>query len=46
MTAFMNRSIDFIRIGGATGNRINLNRRGYLFATAISIQPPGCNKKP
>src|SRR6476660_3323284 len=35
MTAFMNRSIDLIeRIGRATGNRIHLNRRGYLFATA------------
>ena len=35
MTAFMNRSIDLIEgIGRATGNRINLNRRGYLFATA------------
>jgi glycine/D-amino acid oxidase-like deaminating enzyme len=37
MTAFMNRSIDLIEgIGRATGNRINLNRRGYLFATADS----------
>src|SRR3954470_8776626 len=35
MTAFMNRSIDLIEeIARATGNRINLNRRGYLFATA------------
>lgn len=35
MTAFMNRSIDLIEeIAHATGNRINLNRRGYLFATA------------
>jgi glycine/D-amino acid oxidase-like deaminating enzyme len=35
MTAFMNRSIDLLEgIAGATGNRINLNRRGYLFATA------------
>jgi glycine/D-amino acid oxidase-like deaminating enzyme len=34
MTAFMNRSIDIMeQIAGATGNRINLNRRGYLFAT-------------
>jgi glycine/D-amino acid oxidase-like deaminating enzyme len=35
MTAFMNRSIDLIEgIARATGNRINMNRRGYLFATA------------
>src|SRR6186997_1475032 len=35
MTAFMDRSIDLIEeISRATGNRINLNRRGYLFATA------------
>ena len=35
MTAFMNRSIDLIEaIARATGNRINLNRRGYVFATA------------
>ena len=35
MTAFMNRSIDLIEgIARATDNRINLNRRGYLFATA------------
>ena len=34
MTAFMNRSIDLMQqIADATGNRINLNRRGYLFAT-------------
>lgn len=34
MTAFMNRSIDLIEgMARATGNRINLNRRGYLFAT-------------
>jgi glycine/D-amino acid oxidase-like deaminating enzyme len=37
MTAFMNRSIDLMEgIARATGNRINLNRRGYLFATADS----------
>ena len=31
----MDRSIDLIEeIARATGNRINLNRRGYLFATA------------
>src|SRR6478609_9942665 len=35
MTAFMDRSIDLIEeIARATSNRINLNRRGYLFATA------------
>ena len=35
MTAFMNRSIDLIEeIARATANRINLNRRGYAFATA------------
>jgi len=35
MTAYMNRSIDLIEeIARASGNRINLNRRGYLFATA------------
>jgi glycine/D-amino acid oxidase-like deaminating enzyme len=35
MTAFMNHSIDLIEdIARATSNRINLNRRGYLFATA------------
>lgn len=35
MTAFMNRSIDLIeKIARATDNRINLNRRGYVFATA------------
>src|SRR3954466_15261098 len=34
MTAFMNRSIDLMEeIACATSNRINLNRRGYLFAT-------------
>jgi glycine/D-amino acid oxidase-like deaminating enzyme len=35
MTAFMNRSIDLTEeIARATNNRINLNRRGYVFATA------------
>src|SRR5205085_12231624 len=35
MSAFMNRSIDLIEeIARATNNRINLNRRGYVFATA------------
>jgi glycine/D-amino acid oxidase-like deaminating enzyme len=35
MTTFMNRSIDLIEgIARVTSNRINLNRRGYLFGTA------------
>src|SRR5215475_7552250 len=35
MTSFMNRSIDLIEeIAYATHNRIHMNRRGYLFATA------------
>jgi len=35
MTAFMNRSIDLMEgIARAGGNRINMNRRGYLFASA------------
>ena len=35
MTAFMDHSIDLLEgIARATDNRINLNRRGYLFATA------------
>src|SRR3954470_12160743 len=35
MTAFMNRSIDLVEeIARTTNNRINLNRRGYVFATA------------
>jgi glycine/D-amino acid oxidase-like deaminating enzyme len=34
MTVFMNRSIDLMEgIARATDNRINLNRRGYVFAT-------------
>ncbi|MBV8791046.1 MAG: FAD-binding oxidoreductase [Pseudolabrys sp.] len=37
MTAFMDRSLDLIEdIARATNNRINLNRRGYVFATADS----------
>ena len=41
MTAFMNRSIDLIEgIARATDNRINLNRRGYVFATADAAQDP------
>jgi len=41
MTAFMNRSIDLIEgIARATNNRINLNRRGYLFATADASKVP------
>lgn len=35
MTAFMDRSLDLIEtIARETNNRINLNRRGYVFATA------------
>lgn len=35
MTAFMNRSIDLLEeVARASKNRINLNRRGYVFATA------------
>src|SRR6201999_1848409 len=35
MTAFMDRSIDLLEeFARKTNNRINLNRRGYLFATA------------
>jgi glycine/D-amino acid oxidase-like deaminating enzyme len=41
MTAFMDRSIDLMEgIARATDNRINLNRRGYLFATADKAQIP------
>jgi glycine/D-amino acid oxidase-like deaminating enzyme len=41
MTAFMNRSIDLIEeVARATGNRINLNRRGYAFATADAAKIP------
>jgi glycine/D-amino acid oxidase-like deaminating enzyme len=41
MTAFMNRSIDLMEgIARATDNRINLNRRGYVFATADASKIP------
>jgi glycine/D-amino acid oxidase-like deaminating enzyme len=41
MTQFMNRSIDLMEgIAHATGNRINLNRRGYLYATADAGKVP------
>ena len=41
MTAFMNQSLDGIEeIARATGNRINLNRRGYVFATADAGKIP------
>src|ERR1051325_12045457 len=41
MTAFMNRSIDLMEvIARATDNRINLNRRGYVFATADAGKIP------
>lgn len=35
MTAFTNRSIDLLEaLARSTGNRFNMNRRGYVFATA------------
>ncbi|MDF2811961.1 MAG: dependent oxidoreductase, partial [Microvirga sp.] len=41
MSAFMNRSIDLIEgIARATDNRINLNRRGYVFATGDASKIP------
>ena len=41
MTAFMDRSIDLMEeIARETDNRINLNRRGYLFATADASKIP------
>lgn len=41
MTAFMDRSIGLMEeIARETGNRINLNRRGYLFATADAGKIP------
>src|SRR3982074_788766 len=41
MTTFMNRSIDLIEgIARATENRVNLNRRGYAFATADAAKIP------
>jgi glycine/D-amino acid oxidase-like deaminating enzyme len=41
MTAFMNRSIDLMEeIAHITSNRINLNRRGYLYATADAGKVP------
>ena len=41
MTAFMNRSIDLIEgVARASRNRINLNRRGYAFATADAAKIP------
>lgn len=41
MTEFMNRSLDLIEgIARGTGNRINMNRRGYLFATADESKIP------
>jgi glycine/D-amino acid oxidase-like deaminating enzyme len=42
MTAFMNRSIDLMEdIARSTSNRINMNRRGYAFATADRAKIPG-----
>ena len=41
MTAFMNRSIDLIEgIARTTNNRIHMNRRGYVFATADTTKIP------
>jgi glycine/D-amino acid oxidase-like deaminating enzyme len=41
MVALMNRSIDLLeQIADATGNRIQLNRRGYLYATADPAKLP------
>lgn len=41
MTQYMNHSIDLMEgIARATGNRINMNRRGYLFATADPARIP------
>jgi hypothetical protein len=35
MVQMMNRSIDILEdLAEESGNRVNLNRRGYLFATA------------
>src|SRR5512138_2018973 len=41
MVAFMNRSIDLLeQIARATDNRIQLNRRGYAYATADPARIP------
>jgi glycine/D-amino acid oxidase-like deaminating enzyme len=41
MVSLMNRSIDLLeQIADETGNRINLNRRGYLFASADTSRIP------
>ncbi len=41
MVALMNRSIDLLeQIANATDNRIQLNRRGYLYATADPAKIP------
>jgi glycine/D-amino acid oxidase-like deaminating enzyme len=41
MIAFMNRSIDLLEeIAHESSNRINLNRRGYLYATADEARIP------
>src|SRR5262245_52938099 len=41
MVAFMNRSIDLLEeIAHATDNRIQFNRRGYLYATADPAKIP------
>jgi glycine/D-amino acid oxidase-like deaminating enzyme len=46
MTAFMNRSIDLLEtIARQTDNRINLNRRGYLFASADPLKMSWLHEK-
>lgn len=41
MTAFMNRSIDLMEgLAHATNNRMQMNRRGYAFATADAAMIP------
>ncbi|MGA2264190.1 MAG: FAD-dependent oxidoreductase [Acidobacteriota bacterium] len=41
MVSLMNRSIDIIEsLAGESGNRFNLNRRGYLFVTADPARIP------
>ncbi|MBL8669485.1 MAG: FAD-binding oxidoreductase [Alphaproteobacteria bacterium] len=41
MTAYMNRSIDLLEeLARGSGNRFNMNRRGYLFASADATRAP------
>jgi glycine/D-amino acid oxidase-like deaminating enzyme len=45
MVALMNRSIDLLEdVARATDNRIGLNRRGYLFATADPARVPALER--